>query len=96
MKITLLILTSLFLISCGKNSRFESPTDLISAYTAPTKGSVEEVLFTYELSAGGCTTGYHEFTSFEATCEALLNEDLNNSCAKDKRVSLYETSGCRA
>lgn len=86
--------------SCGKNAHFETPVDLMNAYTTPVKDGASEVPFSYKLedSSNGtyCTTGYHEFTSLEETCKALLNDQLNNSCARDQRVNLYYNHDCQA
>lgn len=45
--------------------------------------------YSYEFSVNGCSTGKKEFTSVQAYCQGLLDDALNNNCARDLRASAY-------
>nr|BFD61498.1 hypothetical protein BdHM001_01790 [Bdellovibrio sp. HM001] len=58
--------------------------------TSPTPqvpGATSE--FTYEYHQNGCTTGKQRLTSKAAYCDALLNDALNNNCAREMRVETF-------
>ena len=53
--------------------------------------------FSYEYSAEGCTTGYHQFTNQRDLCLYILNDENNHYCARERRLSDYELVwGCGA
>lgn len=88
-----IILLSIMLISCG------SPTDYIKdpRGEAPTVYKVipaEAEGYSYELRSTSCSTGKHSFGSFEKACEGLVDDDLNNQCAFEKREELFVNSEC--
>lgn len=85
----LLSLSFLFLISCGKGGTL-IPKKQIIQNIEPAR----EEMFTYELKGNRCTTGRHEFETHEKACSALLNDSLNNDCAKDERLELYTNESC--
>ncbi|UXR65559.1 hypothetical protein EZJ49_04750 [Bdellovibrio bacteriovorus] len=45
--------------------------------------------FTYEYHQNGCTTGKQKLASKAAYCDALLNDALNNNCAREMRVETF-------
>ncbi|WII70793.1 hypothetical protein QJS83_10005 [Bdellovibrio sp. 22V] len=45
--------------------------------------------FTYEFKVNGCTTGKQIFSSKKAYCDSLLNDSLNQNCAREMRVETY-------
>jgi len=49
----------------------------------------ESISLSYEFDFNGCKTGKHIFKSRADYCNALLDENLNNSCAIDLRTNLY-------
>jgi hypothetical protein len=46
--------------------------------------------YSYSFESNGCKTGQHSFDSEKNYCEALLNEELNNGCAKEMRIERYK------
>src|SRR5690606_3789117 len=95
----LMILSSLF-VSCGKNIHFETPSDLIETYMTPAKDGLSELEYSYQLDGVSegvyCSTGHHKFKTFGEVCKALLNDQLNNSCAQDTRIELYNSHNCKS
>ncbi len=53
------------------------------------------VRYTYQYIVNGCDTGRQTFTSKEAYCAGLANEQLNNNCAADLRRQAAIEKGCR-
>jgi len=55
----------------------------------------------YSYRVNSCNTGFHYFSSSssqrgqKAYCEALLNDELNQNCAREKREEQYNESGCK-
>tara|TARA_Y100000780_G_scaffold155505_1_gene140240 strand:- start:276131 stop:276409 length:279 start_codon:yes stop_codon:yes gene_type:complete len=74
-------------IGCGKGAL---PWDKSQVGIQSVKPAEPEA-FTYELGNASCTTGHHSFNSLAATCEALLNNELNNDCVENKRLKLYDS-----
>lgn len=77
-------------MSCGKDFKIESPTELIAGYMEPTKASEDPVAYSYEFYGSKCTTGKQEAYTLVEICQKLQNDALNNSCAEEERVSLYQ------
>lgn len=78
----------LLLHSCGgnpfsKSSGHDSSEELIEAES-----------YSYELREKDCSTGPHSFETFNETCRALKNDELNNGCAKKERDDLFKKSEC--
>ncbi|MEK2643843.1 hypothetical protein [Bdellovibrio sp. BCCA] len=48
--------------------------------------------FTYEYKFNGCSTGKHKLLSKKEFCDALLNDTLNNGCARELRIENYNRS----
>jgi hypothetical protein len=85
---TIILLCSLFLISCGQEGTLWNPKVVKVQKIAP----AESELYTYEFSTGNCTTGKKEFYTLNEACSALLDEKFNNYCQKNQRHHLYETN----
>ncbi|AHZ85849.1 hypothetical protein AB1A81_00975 [Bdellovibrio bacteriovorus] len=65
-----------------------APVPATTTTTTPTPVDVQGE-FTYEYKFNGCTTGRQKLTSKNAYCDALLNDALNNNCAREMRVETY-------
>lgn len=78
-------------ISCGKEGTIIPKTQIIQKIEP-----AEEEQFSYEFRGNNCTTGEHAFSTHAKACQALLNDELNNDCAHDRRVQLYENEQCSA
>lgn len=50
--------------------------------------------FTYQLLDEDCSTGRHEFHTLREICEALRDDELNQSCAAEERENLFVTAEC--
>lgn len=50
--------------------------------------------YKYSFYEKDCKTGEHEYYYLDDACEALLDEEINNYCAPEKRKKLYNMS-CR-
>ncbi len=54
----------------------------------------------YSYRVNSCNTGFHYFASSnsrsgqKAYCDALLNDDLNQNCAREKRQEQFNESRC--
>lgn len=81
-KLSLLILLSTILISCGKK----------------TESQDKEVELTYDLTSNGCATGKHVFRAkskkeaLKKYCKALTDGELNNGCAQNLRAMKFKES----
>jgi hypothetical protein len=53
--------------------------------------SADKQSYTYSYEQNGCKTGDHEFSSKEDYCKGLLDEGLNNGCAKSMRYEAYKS-----
>ena len=82
-----LILMTFLLVACGKGGL---PWDNSQVGIQSVEPAQAEP-FTYELGNAACTTGHHSFNSLDATCEALLDNELNNGCVESKRLKLYDS-----
>jgi len=92
-KFIALLMFSSLLASCGSPEDFiQDPrgNDKTIYKTQP----AEAEAFTYELRSKSCSTGKHSFGSFENACKALIDEELNNECAIEKREELFLNSDC--
>lgn len=58
---------------------------------SPTPTPVPDVAgeFSYEYIYNGCSTGKHKLLSKKEYCDALLNDSLNNNCARELRIEGY-------
>lgn len=65
-----------------------APVTPTTTTTAPTPIDIQGE-FTYEYKMHGCSTGRQKLNSKNAYCEALLNDALNNNCAREMRVETY-------
>ena len=90
MKISILLLLSILMVSCGKDSAIFPTNKVVVQKVAP---AVEEE-FSYELKQGSCSTGKHTSDSFFDICDKLIDHKLNKNCAEDKRKSLFESASC--
>ena len=74
MKKFLLLLASVFIVSCGKISedRFLSSN------------------FSYDFHEPLCSTGKHNFENQKEYCSGLKDHSLNRNCAKDYRRDAFE------
>lgn len=84
----LFIMLSLLFISCGQEGTPWNP----KVIKVQTVAEAEGELYTYEFSSGSCTTGAKEFTTLQAACNALLDEEVNNYCQKNSRIALYNSN----
>lgn len=50
-----------------------------------------EESYQYSYNINGCDTGVRTFSSKADLCAGLLNDQLNNHCAKSARTKQYET-----
>ena len=50
--------------------------------------------YTYEFNDHGCKTGKHTFRTEYEYCQALMDDELNNYCARSDRENTYN-SQCR-
>lgn len=80
MRVTLPLLLLLTFVSCGPKQE----ETLIKA--------AEPEKYTYSFFEDECETGDHEFYYLDDACEALLNDEINNYCAPEKREKLYNSS----
>lgn len=89
MKILTLILISLTFISCGKVD------DLVHGGKTTLKVEpAKEEPYSYELIGKSCHTGEHEFGTFQAVCQGLRDNNLNQGCAEGEREDLFINSEC--
>tara|TARA_B110001454_G_scaffold219198_1_gene251446 strand:- start:11917 stop:12429 length:513 start_codon:yes stop_codon:yes gene_type:complete len=55
----------------------------------------------YVYRVNSCNTGFHYFSSSnselgqKAYCQALLNDELNQNCGREKRQEQFNESGCK-
>lgn len=90
-----LSLISLVLGACSNGGGGEG-TAVPAPVAAPTpspvpanSGQDTQGQFIYEYKYNGCTTGRRELTTKNAYCDALLDDSLNNNCAREMRVEVY-------
>lgn len=55
----------------------------------PNPTSSEKTEFSYEYKYNGCTTGKRTLSSKKEYCDALLNDALNNNCAREMRIEVF-------
>ncbi|NUN04919.1 MAG: hypothetical protein HUU57_04065 [Bdellovibrio sp.] len=91
----IVLYTSLFLVlgACSKDGGGGAPivTPVVPADTTvtPLPGGTQSSVFTYEYKYNGCSTGKHTLNSKQDYCNALLNDVLNNQCAREMRIEVY-------
>lgn len=87
MKLILLMGIVLVLSACGESTRIGGGGGGGSA--APS-GSDEnkKVTMAYCYNVNGCSTGRQTFSSKEAYCSGLQDQELNKSCATDVRMKI--------
>ena len=82
-KLLFLPLMLLLMTACGDEAEL----------TEEEKNQVVEP-FAYSFKINGCETGEHSFNTLSEMCEALADDDLNNSCAENFRCHKFLNS-CR-
>lgn len=89
----LLTATSLVIGACSNGGGGQPPvTPATPAPTvSPTTTTQPDVMgqFTYEYKFNGCSTGKHQLSSKKEFCDTLLNDSVNNSCAREMRIESY-------
>lgn len=90
MKLWILVLLSMLMVSCGKDSALWPTETVITESVAP---AVEEE-YSYSFKQLSCTTGEHKSESFFSICEKLKDNKLNNDCAETKRKNLFVSAEC--
>ncbi len=79
------------LVSCGKvTSVIQQRNKVVVMDIEPAQAEDYE----YEFIKLDCTTGSHSFDTFVKACNALKNDEKNNSCAEDDRKDLFESAEC--
>ena len=53
-------------------------------------GNSKSEVYKYDYSYNGCETGVQKFSSKKAYCDGLLNDELNDYCARDMRRATWE------
>ena len=89
-KLFMLSIFSILMVSCGKNSSVWPTHDVEAASVEP--ATSEE--FTYQFSGFRCNTGAQSSATFSGICEVLKDDELNQSCADDKREDLFLSANC--
>lgn len=89
--IKILTLISLLLLIKACNFNLHSYETSKSNKTLKFESLSENENYSYKYDYGHCTTENHFFTSKEAYCKALINEELNNYCALDQRQNDVQT-----
>ena len=74
-KILLITIMLIILDSCTKNEN-KSTTELPNYF--------------YRYTLNGCDTGKQTFETLLSYCSGLVNEDLNNNCARGFRLERWE------
>lgn len=80
---------ALALGACSNGGGDGAATPVVTQTTTTTPLPETPGEFTYELAFNGCSTGKHKLTTKKAYCDALLNDALNNNCAREMRVENY-------
>ena len=78
----LILIALTVLVSCGKPE--------VTYVVKP----AEAEQYSYELKNRSCTTGEQSFSTLAKTCEGLMDDKLNNDCARDEREELFESHDC--
>ena len=91
MKILIFLSVLFVFVSCGKDSNIIPKKQIVQKIEP-----AEEEEFSYEMTGINCTTGEHFFGSHKEACDGLLDDSLNNNCAENKRMQLYENEQCSA
>lgn len=84
----------ILITSCGKipEINYDKWSEEYSQFEiASVAKEADSVAYSYELFDQGCTTDLHEFYNINDICENLLNDEINNNCAKGKRARLHES-----
>ncbi|MDG0814757.1 hypothetical protein [Bdellovibrio svalbardensis] len=96
LKITFAML-SLSIAACSNGGGGSGATPVPSPVATPTTTTpttpntipVVNGKYTYQFSTNTCSTGRREFTSVKGYCDAMLNDALNNNCARELRVAAF-------
>lgn len=81
MKLILIILSIFVITSCGKEKTIRK-----------FKSEAIPEGYSYYFEEEDCDTGEQIFYRLKDACEGVLNDELNNYCAKEERQQLYESS----
>ena len=57
-----------------------------------TGGQNKKESFEYDFTQNNCPTGKKSFSSRDAMCDALKNDDANNFCARELRYEYFKTN----
>ena len=91
----IVLYTSLLLVlgACSKDGGGGTPvvTPVAPADTTvtPLPTGNQTGIFKYEYPGNRCSTGQHTLNSKQDYCNALLNDALNNNCAREMRIEIY-------
>lgn len=100
MRTPISIIFSLFALSlaaCSNGGGGSGPAAVVPTGQSPTTPAPTPAIpggnvtgnFSYEFKVNGCGTGKQQFTAKNAYCDALLNDSLNQNCARELRVETY-------
>lgn len=64
------------------------PPTLTGSPNLPNSQMLTELQYEYKMN--DCSTGAHKFSTKKDYCDALLNDSLNNSCARELRVQGHQ------
>lgn len=90
--------------NCARHQREEAFKNMECEGTWPfpsSSGFNSASVQSYSYRDTSCITGLHYFSSSssergqKAYCDALLNDELNQNCAREKRQEQYNESGCK-
>lgn len=86
---SLLSLTTVIACSNGGGGSSAPVQVLPSGTTVPTNTPMVNGRFTYQFNQNGCDTGRRDFSTKVEYCQALTNDALNNNCAREARVTMF-------
>lgn len=81
MKISLITLSLFIVTSCGKEKTVRK-----------FKSEAMPESYSYYFEKEDCDTGEQIFYRLKDACAGILDDELNNYCAKEERQQLYESS----
>ncbi|HEX7675587.1 MAG TPA: hypothetical protein VF412_15535 [Bdellovibrio sp.] len=87
---SLLSMTTMIACSNGGGGSSAPAPVVPTATTVPTTNTpFVNGHFTYQFTQNGCDTGRKDFTTKADYCQALTNDALNNNCAREGRVMMF-------